>query len=449
MKVTSLDMDDASHKTFVPNQGYALLAVTVFVLVIIIAAMAFFAMSSYETRQALYRQDTGEAFYLAEAAIERSRAKLIEDQTWRGGWNNVTAGRGEYDLSAQDTTFMGYNNVVQLVGTGRVQQATRRVEVMAQIRPIAFGLTLLIMGNADVGGNLCLNAPAHVCGSADFGPGDANLACEGEYTEGFEITPPPLYTDSAHYPNTTYYYVRGNRVGGVYQARIFNASGFDITAALGDSLTDVTTYDPATGTFNYAFDNEQKVNRYFDDVTGVFRRNAGDVAVVVNFGEAPLVSPPGLNGVAAIELKGSAGSPVHATIINTRFTGVLQSQRSDFNYWRGGTTTVKQIVMEPYAGLGIVAHNFMKQGGSLVRLGTAAWPALIWVTQDVVNVTSNFVLSGSLICLGNWNSTGGPNITYDPEFLANLPQYLIDSFTPGVSGTLDMLRWRELASASP
>jgi hypothetical protein len=320
---------------------------------------------------------------------------------------------------------------------------------MARVMPSAYGLTLLIMQDADVGGNLCLNAAAHVSGTADFGPGDSHLACEGEYTSGFDITPPPLYTDPGHFPNATYYYVRGNEIGGVHQARIYNAAGFDITSAVGDSLTDVTSYNPGTGTFSYTFDSDTEINRYFDEVTGVFSRNPGDVAVVVNFGEAPLVNPPGLNGVTALEFNGSLSSRINATIINTRFTGVLESQRSDFNFWMGGLTTVKQITMEPSYGLGLIVHDFMKTGGSLVRLGTDTTPALIWVTKDVVSVNSNFELVGSLVCLGSWTSTGGPDISYDPDFIANLPQYLVNAFSPGVSGTIDVLRWRELASAGP
>jgi len=431
------------------DAGYALLAVMVFVVVIILAVLSFFALPGYETNASLYRQESSEAFYLADGAIERARAKILEDYTWRDGWANVPAGRGDYDLTVQDTTFMGLDNVIRLVGTGRVQQATRRIEVMAEVMASAFSLTMLIMGDADVGGNLCLNAAAHVVGVADFGPNDSHLACDGEYTAGFNIEPPPLYTDPAHFPNATYYYVRGAEIGGVYQARIFNSMGFDITSALGDSLTTVTTYNPGTGTFSYRFDSTQLIDRYFDEVTGVFRRNAGDVAVVVNFGEAPLVNPPGLNGVSALELNGSLGSQINATIINTRFIGVTESQRSDTGFWMGGLTTTKQIRLEPSYGLGIVAHNFMKEGASISRLGTDATPALIWVTGDVVSVNSNFELTGSLICLDDWTSTGGPDINFDPDFIGNLPQYLIDSFSPGVSGTMNVLRWRELASTGP
>jgi len=442
-------MEAERDKTSLGHEGYALLTVMVFVVALILAVTAFFALSSYETGNSLYRQDSSEAFYLADGAVERVRAKFLEDHTWRDGWSNVASGRGAYDLAVRDTTFMGLSNVVQLVGTGRVQLANRRVEVMARIQPTAYGLPLLIMQNADVNGNLCLDAAAHVNGSADFGPHDSHLACGSEYTEGFPITPPPIHTDPAHFPNATYYYVRGARIGGVYQARIFNAAGFDITSALGDSLTDITTFDTATGTFEYTFDDDLQINRYFDEVTGVFQRAPGDVAVVVNFGEPPLLNPPGINGIAALEFDAGISTTIHATIVNTRFTGVLESQRSDFNYWTGGLTTVKQIVFEPHYGLGLIVHDFMKQGGSLVQLGSETLPALNWVTRDVVNINSNLELTGSLICLGNWTSQGGPDIHYDPSFIENLPPYLVEEFSPGVSGTMDILRWRELASLGP
>jgi hypothetical protein len=102
--------------------------------------------------------------------------------------------------------------------------------------------------------------------------------------------------------------------------------------------------------------------------------------------------------------------------------------------------------MEPYYGIGVLAHDFMKQGGSQVQFGTEEWPALAYVTGDVIDVNSNFVLFGNIVCLGNWSSSGGPLITYDPDFLDNLPGYFRDDWVGDTSGTMRILRWREVAS---
>ena len=66
-----------------------------------------------------------------------------------------------------------------------------------------------------------------------------------------------------------------------YQARIFNALGQDITTALGDSLVNLTSYDNAKKTFKYKFDSHALIEHYFNETTGVFRKNGGDRAVVV------------------------------------------------------------------------------------------------------------------------------------------------------------------------
>ena len=84
--------------------GYTLLAVMIFVLVLTIAGSMFFAMASYETKGAMYRERSSEAFYLADGAVERARAKLLDDRSWRAGWSDVQAGRGHYDLTIRDST---------------------------------------------------------------------------------------------------------------------------------------------------------------------------------------------------------------------------------------------------------------------------------------------------------------------------------------------------------
>ncbi|MCK4412104.1 MAG: hypothetical protein KAY32_01035 [Candidatus Eisenbacteria sp.] len=432
-----------------PNEaGYSLLTVTVFVFVVMISAAAFFAMASYETKGALHRQRSSEAFYVADGAIERARAKFLEDRSWRAGWSGDSLGRGVYDLSVTDTTFPGADNVVYLRADGTVRAVQRSIGVFATVPPSALGLTLLIMGDATVGGNLCLAGAVHVNGSADFGPQDAHLKCGGTYTTGDTINPPPIYTEVDSFPNATYYKVRGTKIGSTYQARIYNGNDVDITTALGDSLVDVTTYNPGQKIFTFEFKGAADINKYFDDATGIFGRNAGDIAVVINFGEEPVINPPGSDGITKLIIDANPNQVINATVINTRFTGATLADRYDYRCWKGGVTLVKQIIWEPYYGVALVVHDFQKQGGSLVRMGTPTWPALVYVTQDAVWVNANFELCGSMICLGNWNSTGGPDMIYNGAFMANLPDYLMDTWPQGSAGTLQVLRWRELAASS-
>ena len=420
-------------------RGYALLTVVVFTLVMTTAGVAFFSLSSYETHQGLYRQRSAEAFALAEGAVERARARLIQDRAWRDGWAQQAAGRGSYDLRIVDTTWSG-QAVVKLVGTGRVAGAGRRVELISQVPPSSYSMTMHVLGNANVGGNLCLSGRIHVNGVGDFGNNDVHLKCGGIQTQGFVIRPPVLFTDAAHYPGTTFYYVKGTKVGATYQAKIFDRNGNDITAALGNNLSTVTTY--SGGNYTFSFNSAAKLTTFFNETTGVFRRNAGTSAVVVNFGETPLF-PVGGTGTSTVVLDGGGSFTLQATIINTRFTGATEAQRLDPNFWRGGLTTVKQITLAPSMGLAIAAYDYQKQGGSNVNVGTDAAPALIYVTRDVPALNSNYNHTGSLIVLRNYSSTGGPNFTFHPGFVTNLPAYLQTEWIDGVSGTVKVVRWQE------
>jgi hypothetical protein len=435
------------------ESGYALMTTMIFVFVLVISGLAFFVLAARESSGAIYREESSEAFYLADGAIERARAKFLDDRSWRTGWTDEDAGRGEYDLTVTDSTYLGESNVVHLLAAGRVRRAERKIEVFAKVPPSGFGLGILIRGDADVNGNFCLLGEAHVVGNPDFGPGNVHLSC-GTYTSGFDITPPPVYTEPEYYPGSTYYYVVGNRIGPKYQARIFNAAGLDITTALGDSLHQddthhITSYHAGRQAFIYSFDDPAALTHYFDGTTGIFSMAPGDSAVVVNFGQPPMVNPPGVNGTAELEFDGDAASMIHATILNARFTGATLEQRVDPAYWTGGVTTLKQITFEPYLGIAILSASFQKVGGSHTQVGTTEWPALVYVTNDVEDMNSNYSMVGAITCLGDWNSTGGPNIEFDAGFLEHLPGYLVDNWDTGVSGTLEVLNWREVAASGP
>lgn len=438
---------------FLGRRGFALPTVIIFAFILLIAGMSFFSVASYETKGALYREESSEAFYLADGAVERVRAKLLEDRTWRDGWTGVPSGRGTYDLTITDTTWTGFERPVHIVATGHVQHAIRRVDVIADVPATAFELPVLVMGDAEVGGNLCLSGDAHVNGDATGpgGGGDPHFVCGGGFTEGFDIEPPPVYTDPLHFPNATYYYVRGTEAGGFAHATVFDANGVDITGATGN-LADITSYSTAQKTYTFSFDNNTRINQYFDETTGVFRRGAGDIGVVVNFGEMPLDPPQALAHYVVID--GNGSSTVHATIINSRFLGATDDQRINSQYWDGWDDAtdrrrieVKQVTFEPYLGIAMITENLEKTGTAAAYLGTTTWPALVYVTKDVVTINSNFFLNGSLIVLNDFHSTGGPTITYNEGFMDNIPDYLRESWPSSISGTLKVIRWREIAAS--
>ena len=189
-------------------------------------------------------------------------------------------------------------------GSGRctVGRATRNIEVFAQVPPTVFGLAAHVAGDADVNGDICVNGSLHVVGDPDFGAHDVHLHC-GDLTEDFPLSPPPIYTDPAHFAGATYYYVKGTKIGSDYQARIYDAAGTDITFAMEDSLVGVTSYNAGSQTFAFDFDSDGEVEHYFNETTGIFSRGGG-TGVVVNFGEAAAISPPGVNGISNVILDG-------------------------------------------------------------------------------------------------------------------------------------------------
>jgi type II secretory pathway pseudopilin PulG len=425
------------------REGFVLLALIVFITIVIIVAASLFAMASYETRGALYRQVSSEAFYLADGAVERARAKFLDDRAWRDGWSGEAEGSGTYDLTVSDTTWSGYDSPVKILSTGHVEQADRLIEVIADVPPTALGLPLLVMGDAEVGGNLCLTGDAHINGDAagGSGHGDPHFSCDGEYTEGFEITPPIVYTEPGHFPGATYYYVKGHRDGATYTARIFDADMNDITGTI--DMSSLTSYNNGTKTYTFSFNSAARIAQYFDNSTGYFRPVSPATAAVVNFGELPL--DPAVALYHALVFDGNSSSNIHATVINSRFTGTSDDERLDTAYWEGAKLEIKQVTFEPYYGIAMICHDLERTGSAQAHLGTTTWPALVYVTRDVVMINSNLDIVGSLICLNDFHSTGGPDITYDPGFIPNLPDYLVESWPDGVSGTLKVIRWRELA----
>ena len=421
------------------QRGYTMVAAMVFVFIVIMSGMAFFTMSSYETRGAMYRQESSEAFYLADAAVERARAKFLEDRSWRNGWTDAALGQGLYSLTVQDSAYAGFDNAVRLLATGVSGRATRRIEVFADVPPTSFGLAVHILGDAQALGNLCINGNVHVVGDPDFGPNDVRLVC-GDPTGEFDLNPPPIFVDPAHFPGATYYYVRGEMDAGVPKARIFDRNMNEITAMVGDDMAAVTTYDAANLAFTFDFDSDFLLSHYFGP-TGVFSRDIGDSGVVVNFGEVPMAT--GLAGKSHVVLDGGATSSIRATIVNTRFTGVTVDQRFDPAYWYGGETIVKQVVLEPDLGISVVAADFMKEGAANVLIGTVDDPAFVYVTNDMEGANANLVATGAITVLGDWSSGGGITINYDVGFLDNVPPYLYETWPGNVAGTLKVLSWRE------
>lgn len=426
--------------------GYVLLVVTVFAFVMLIGTAAVVSTTTSEVKVARHQHNSEEAFYLADSAIERARARLVQNRVWRDGWVDEPLANGTYNLSIVDTTVAGVtNDVVRMTATGVVDDATRRIETIAEIPPSGLGLAVLCCGDFLALGRVCVNGRAHVNGWAWFGFRNRNFRC-GTLSDGFDVTPPPMLTEPDAYPDDTYYYVRGTRIGGVPQARIYNRHGTDITSALGDSLVGQTSYNNWTRTFSFYFNGNAVMNRYFDETTGVFSRDAGDVSVVVNFGLPPVVNPPGDRGLTDVYLRPNNPRSINATIINSRFEGVTADQLTDSRYWRGGYTYIENLRMQPRNGVAMIAHQFY--AGRRSRLGMNRYPGVTYLTGPwnyniSLSGSDRFRATGSFIMLGTYIQVGPVNFTYDDGFLERLPDSILQQWPGLVSGTMRFLSWNE------
>ena len=428
------------------ERGFALFTVLIFAVVLGIAGTAFFAMSFYEARNAIYRENSSEAFYLADAAVERARGEFVDDGTWRTEEYGTALGNGTYDLVVRDTAVGAGANTVFIYSEGHVANADRAIEVIGDMKP---GLPpLLAMRDIDVKGNFCLDGFAHANGEADWGPNDVHFQsgnCDGDggFTEGFEIKPPRIYTERNKYPTATYYGVNLKTDGAMAWGEIFITPDSTVHADPGrlDSLTSVANFSfTASGTvFDLAFDNAD-IGHYFDTETGIFRKEPGTNYVVVNFTEFEGAPPYTAN----IEFHGLTNS-IPCTIINTSFQGATDEQRLDWNHWEGGLVKLKtSATFEPENGIAIITHD-MDNANAQTKYGTPDNPALIYVTRDFDEASGQMEINGACIVLRNFVSKGGPDITFYPELLDRFPDYLKD-VQFGTTGVLQIFTWKEVAA---
>jgi len=447
-----------THRPIRPDErGFALLTVIVFSFLVVITGMAFFAMASYETKAAMYGEDTAEAFYLADAGIELARSELLNDAHWRGPVPVTGLGAGTYFVNTVDSIYAATgDSALYVYSEGHVRRATRAVESWFLVKPPEEVTALLVMEDLTAKGNLCIEGHVHVVsGEIDLGSHDQHLDCGGTYSQGFDIMPPPIYTEPEYYPGSTYYYVRGlySQATGLAEGHIYDKDDNDLTAALGDPLAGfvkMTTTLLGDTTFTFGFtgtvNGVQAIQYFFGDGSPVFSMDtaAGDSAVIVNFGTYYGSTPK----LADVDLKSTkSDASIMATIINSRYTGSPGGDRLDWRNWTGGWTYMNtKLTFEPWNGFALITHN-IDQSNAQVQLGTEAFPALVYVTRDVDDVQGQLSVTGSVIVLRDWVSQGGPDIVFNPGFIPKLPPYL-QGFFGNQSGVTELLDWREVAVGS-
>lgn len=243
--------------------------------------------------------------------------------------------------------------------------------------------------------------------------------------------------------------MRGDRTGNKFIGRIYDKNGVEVTARAGDQMRGVTSYQKDKNKFVFDFDDADLVNKYFNESTGVFRRETGDSYVVVNFGELPIYDDNSTPNTTDLIIDGDSGSVVTATIINTRFTGVTSAQRLLTGYWKGGNCEIKHLTFAPRNGIALAAHGINRSGSAQVRFGTTTWPGLVYITGDALDLNANLEIVGSIIILDDFVTEHSLSVTFNDSFLARLPAYFLSGFNQGISGTLEFVHWMEVAATQP
>lgn len=443
------------------ERGVALLTVLILGLVFSILGLSIYSMATYEWGQTKFRDDSGSAFWLAEAAIEHAKGELFNDITWDSGFAAPeTLGEGTYTLAFVDTT-VGVSPAARMYARGFVPKpgggsTERDVEILATVFPAAFEYAIFSMhdihttGNMGVCGRVHANEDLIIDGSS-MDPPDS-CGADTTKTSGFTITPPTIRTEPDYYGLGTYYFVVGKPAAGVQDSVwiVTPDPAGALTIRTGVKVRYVASMKVANynaGPIAYDF-NTAKATSLFDWTTGICKRDTAgaDLYVVVNFGECLNVGPQRLSNLSF-----NADVTIKSTIVNTRYiaypdtslTGLLNTAN-----WSGGNlSNLQKIIVQPASGIAIIAHNFNDTGVSNISIGTPANPAVFYLTGDMNGVNANGNFYGTVVVLGSIGNTspikGNADFWFNNGYRVNLPPYLNGFWTPGTSGVAEIIYWRE------
>jgi hypothetical protein len=424
------------------QKGAALLTVMIFAFIFVIGTLAFFAVAGYEAAQTEIRQDSTRAFFLAEGAIERAKARLLDDGRWRAGFDSTAQDGGGYRLDVRDSLYQG-ENATWFYSEGFYGRTKRDVEVWAQIHPPSLDLAIHASRNIDLRGNVCLQGYAHangtVSGGNHFQCGGTNITT---YDSGYNVDPPVMYTEPDSFPGMTYYYVTvKDGLGGADTLRILDRD----RAVIGTYVFPVRPHPD----FDWSYNPGQRLlsidfnpNVCLAQTGAVpFPRAGGDSSVVINFGE------PADTTHARTDLEfqqpGGSSFEIESTIVNTRYTGGPSPQdRLISSFWTGGEIrTQTKTIFAPRGCVAVVGQTI--RGNASVLMGTPTRPGLTYMMENTDFSNGQWTINGSLISLGDITLGGGTNLNYDRDFIACLPPFLRDNWPIGTSGEMQILVWRE------
>lgn len=117
------------------ESGIVLLVCVIMLLMLSLIGITSITTSNTEMEISGNEMRANEAFYLADAGLERSLVVLDDTVTWRYGFYGEQLGHGTYDVILTDSTTQPYlGDKILARSTGRVDEVVKTIE--AHLRPI-------------------------------------------------------------------------------------------------------------------------------------------------------------------------------------------------------------------------------------------------------------------------------------------------------------------------
>lgn len=117
------------------ESGIVLIVCVIMLLMLSMIGIISIATSNTESEISGNEMHANEAFYLADAGLERSLGILEDTVEWRYGFYNEQLGHGTYDLVLIDSTTEPYLGDKLLArSTGKVEEVTKSIE--AYLKPV-------------------------------------------------------------------------------------------------------------------------------------------------------------------------------------------------------------------------------------------------------------------------------------------------------------------------
>ncbi|MCL6449091.1 MAG: hypothetical protein K6U04_13255 [Armatimonadetes bacterium] len=255
-------MQERKKKIF-PEQGQALILVMLVLLVLALLGAASLTLTGTHGRTARYQRDLMQAYYTAEAGVERALIKIRENPSWNSEvFSRVPYAGGEINEVRLTKTSAGIVTRAEINSVGKFGTAQKTLEVKALVYSVSDllkgasilpgePLNLRLTGNLSLSGEqgsvgviFAVGGNLEVSGSSEI---QADVYASGSITGRDKITGSayPYYQYIPPFPalDELYYKDEAQRTGWYYSGnRNFNGGAYSGIYFVDGTLTISGTY---------------------------------------------------------------------------------------------------------------------------------------------------------------------------------------------------------------